>query len=87
MEERIKPAVLLLAAAKIRELGTSVDGGYVFDQTTLVISHDGYTVSLSNQQVTLHLYFHNKIGIECQSARDVDVFYERLLKISKIDDQ
>lgn len=86
MDEHIKPAVLLLAAEIIRERGQQVDGGYVLDQVKLMISHDGYTVSLSNQLVTLHLYFHNKIGIECQKAKDVDDFYDRLVKISKMDD-
>lgn len=86
MDEHIKPAVVLLAAEKIRQQGIPANGGYIFDQIKLSISHDGYTVSLTDQRVTLHLYFHNKIGVECQRAKDVEQFYERLINISKLQD-
>ncbi|GAA5317301.1 MAG: hypothetical protein AseanaTS_25060 [Candidatus Pelagadaptatus aseana] len=81
MDEHLQARVLMLAAETIREKGLSRDGRYIFDQVSLLISHDGYTISLSDSQVTLHLYFHNKIAVECKHQRDVETFYRKLKRI------
>jgi len=83
MERHIEPRVILLAAEKIRQEGTLMDGKHVHQQISLEISFDGYTITISDLNVSLSLFFHNKIKVESKHTRDIDVFYSKLCRLAK----
>jgi len=39
---------------------------------------DGYTVHLSDETVTLSIYFHNKFEIEHKNSKQLDAFIKKL---------
>ncbi len=85
MEQRIEPKILMLAAENIRKHGTRHDGSYTYQQISMELSYDGYTVILKDHKVTLTLFFHNKVKVDYRRVGDLEDFYERLKKLAKSD--
>lgn len=86
MEKHIEPQVVLLAAEQIREKGVTKDGKHIYQQITLEVSYDGYTIIVRDPKVTLSLFFHNKVKIEYRHAQELDAFYERLIRLASSED-
>ena len=83
MEQHIEPQVVLLAAERIRQKGVAREGKQHYQQFSLEISYDGYTIIICDHKVTLSLFFHNKIKVDYQHSRELDDFYQRLSRLAK----
>ncbi|MFT5717515.1 MAG: hypothetical protein ACI9T7_001707 [Oleiphilaceae bacterium] len=84
MEKHIEPRVLLLAAEKIRQHGEKQEDFYVLDHVQLEMSYDGYTITLKDQKVAITVFFHNKIKSDYRNMSDLEVFYQRVMRISEL---
>jgi hypothetical protein len=85
VEKHIEPKVLLLAAEKIRQYGEKQGDNYMLDQVQLLLSYDGYTITLKDQKVTITVFFHNKVKSDYRNMSDLESFYQRVLHISERD--
>ena len=83
MEQHIEPQVVLLAAELIRQKGVTREGKHHYQQFSLEISYDGYTIIVSDPRVTLTLFFHNKVKVDYLHSRDLEDFYQRLGRLAK----
>ena len=83
LEQHIEPKVVMLAAECIRQKGSMEGGKLIYQQISLELSYDGYTIMLIDHKVKLTLFFHNKMKIECAQNRDLESFYEKLKNIAR----
>ncbi|MGH1428633.1 MAG: DUF3081 family protein [Arenicella sp.] len=68
---------------KIRQHGIQTSDGYQLNGITALTSHDGYTISLMNDYVTLTIFFHNKFSFEGSNQKEKYTFLEKLENIKK----
>jgi hypothetical protein len=85
VEKHIESRVLLLAAEKIRQLGTQQGDDYVLDHVQLQMSFDGYTITLKDRKTAITVFFHNKIKSDYGNMSDLESFYQKLIRISQLD--
>lgn len=78
MADKITAAQLLRVFQRITESGERTDQGYHLGGVTAWSSIDGYTVSLSDGRVTVHVFFHQKFAVESPSRKATAVFRQRL---------
>lgn len=82
MEQHISPKIVLRAAERIRQRGLVKDGKHVYEQMSLEISYDGYTISVSDAKVTLTLFFHNTVKATFKQSKDLEDFYRHLSRLA-----
>ena len=82
MEKHIESKVLLLAAEKIRQHGEKQGNNYVLDHVQLEMSYDEYTIILKDQKVAITVFFHHKIKSDYRNMGDLEIFYQRVIRIS-----
>ena len=83
MKDKIDIRTVLRGVACIQVKGTSAAGdGLIYRGLTLHSDYDGYTVVLSNGQVTLTVLFHNKYELNFKNRPALDDFYETVKKIA-----
>lgn len=73
----------LRAFNTIRDQGVERDGAYHLGGVRATSDLDGYTIHLSDEYVTLTIFFHNKFELEHRNARQLDAFVERLENIAR----
>lgn len=83
MEQHIDAKIVLLAADKVRSKGISKEGKFTYQQVSLELSHDEYTIVLSDAKVTMHFFFHNTMKADYQRAQDLEAFYQKLTQIAE----
>lgn len=84
MKDKIDIKLVLRAAALIQTKGKATsDDAISYRGLTLRSDYDGYTVVLSNQMVTLTVFFHNKYELKFKNRPARDEFYETLKKITR----
>ncbi|MBT8139681.1 MAG: DUF3081 domain-containing protein [Gammaproteobacteria bacterium] len=67
----------------IREKGEKTSTGYVYKGITADTDFDGYTIYLKADYVTLTIYFHNKFDVDYANMKELTMFLEKLLSITK----
>lgn len=83
MDDKIIIKDVLQVFEKIRQHGKQTSEGFQLEGITAISSHDGYTVSLANDYVTLTIFFHNKFSFEGTNQKEKHTFLEKLNNIRK----
>jgi hypothetical protein len=82
-EKRVDTHRALLGFEAIRSQGEKVDGAYCYEGFTATTDYDGYTLYITDNRVTLTLFFHNKYDVQFDNERDLDSFLRRLYAVAK----
>ena len=83
MRDKIDIRVVLRAIARIQAKGKpGLDDAMVYRGLELRSDYDGYTVVISNADVTLTVLFHNKYELTFRNRPALDDFYETIKKIA-----
>lgn len=80
-ETKIDTHQALLAVNAVLTNGHSSDAGTSWRGLTVTSDLDGYTVTLSDDQVELRLLFHNKFQLKCPNRYAQIAFIEKLTKV------
>lgn len=83
MDDKIRVKEALEVFGKITTKGTKTDDGFVLNGIQAKSDIDGYTIILCNDYVNLTVFFHNKFTFEYSSAKERDLFLERMRAIKK----
>lgn len=73
----------LKSFSKIAQLGVRKDGGHIYNGIMAQSSYDGYTITLSNADVELSIFFHNKHKITFKNKLALDDFLAKIENIAK----
>ncbi len=86
MDEHFDSQLVLRAAEIVRRRASA--GGEIptWRGVGLVMSHDGYTISLTWRAFTLHVFFHNRFKFQGGSRTDFEAMMQALAAIVKEDD-
>lgn len=82
MSKKLDVMQALQVIDKITVHGTKQDHTYHLDGLHATPSYDGYTVTLSDNVVDLHIYFHNTFSIEHKTSKQLDEFMLKLERIA-----
>ena len=69
---------ILLASENIRLHGEKSHELYILDGVSLNTGYDGYSITLSNNKVSLALHFHNTFNLDSPSRSDTEDFFKQL---------
>ncbi|TKB43247.1 DUF3081 family protein [Thalassotalea mangrovi] len=83
MQEAIDLKQALRVCNKIISHGQRIDGAYKLGDLTAESDYDGYTLTLSDHAVKLHIFFHNKHQLDCKRAIELDDFLQKIAKLDK----
>ncbi|MBM4205502.1 MAG: DUF3081 domain-containing protein [Gammaproteobacteria bacterium] len=83
-ETRIASAQALRAYQYIIDHGERQQSGHVFGGITAQTDYDGYSVTLSDDETTLRLLFHNKIHIDSSGRRALAAFRKKLTAVAEL---
>jgi hypothetical protein len=81
-DEKIDVKQALSAIHRITSEGKKMDDGYHLNGLVASYSFDGYIAMLSNDYVTLEIFFHNKFALEATSDIEKQNFFEKIRVIS-----
>ncbi len=81
MEEHFDIGLALRVFDKIISHGVKTEDRYVYQNVTAWNDVDGYTVQLSDEQVTLSIYFHNRYEFDYESSKQLGIFLNKLKSI------
>lgn len=84
MSSEIDIRMALRAFQNIVELGEKRGNKHYFKGVSAYSDLDGYNVDMTDDKVTLSIYFHSKYNLDYKSALDRDAFLEKLGKIDTI---
>ncbi len=76
--EKIDSKTALLAFQAITEKGTKADEGYELDGLRATSDIDGYTVQLTDGQVTVHVMFHHSLKVDSPNGKATENFLRRV---------
>ncbi len=85
-ERKVDVAVALRAYQHIVNRSARCKDAYVMDELRARESFDGYTIILSDEHVTLRIFFHNRFAIEPAQGRVVERFLTRLREVAEAPD-
>lgn len=81
MQRIVDVSLVLRVYEKITRLGAKQNDGYLLDGVNANSDWDGYTITLSNQQLGLSVYFHNKYQFSVHDDNMIDTFIKQLERI------
>lgn len=67
----------------IVELGSKTDDGHIYNGILAQSDFDGYTITLSNADVELSIYFHSKHQLNYKNKLALNDFLEKIEHLSK----
>lgn len=77
-DHKISARELLEAFNIIQEHAEPHDGEYVMGALHATSGHDGYTVTIRDENVEATVGFHNSVRVEAASSQALEMFRERL---------
>ncbi|WP_199610925.1 DUF3081 domain-containing protein [Flocculibacter collagenilyticus] len=83
MQNPIDVQQVLRVFDKVTQRGERKEGSYYLDGITATQAEDGYTITLSDANVTLSLFFHNKYNFDYADNAAFDRFIKRVKHIDK----
>ena len=83
MQEKLNVRQVLRVFNAIRQHGQKRGGEFYLDDIVASTSYDEYTLTLSNEYVTLQVFFHNKLSLQFSSRRQRVLFLDKLAAIDK----
>mgnify|MGYP001083839183 CR=1 FL=1 len=84
-EQRFDMHQVLRVFAIVTQYGVRDERGYVFEGLIAKGSEDGYTVEISDNAVTLSVYFHNTYDVQFETQEQLDQFQLKLKAVEEID--
>jgi len=81
MKDKVNVRQALSVFQKVVDYGERHQGFYLLDGIRASTQDDGYTVTLSDDNITLHVFFHNQCALECENRSQLDQFLLRLKQI------
>jgi hypothetical protein len=81
--DKINIKTALRAFDRIREEGVERSGEHHLSGVSAGSDFDGYNITLHDDYVTLHIFFHNKFKLDFVNNRHRDAFIERVEKIGR----
>ena len=82
MELKVDIPRALSAFQTIVDQGNQVDTRYQFDGLQAESDYDGYTLHISDNKVTLHIYFHNRFELDSENPRDSEDFLRKVYRVA-----
>ena len=82
--DKLDSRTALLAFQIITDKGEKADEGYYLEGLTATSDIDGYTVQLSDGQVTAHVMFHHSIAFDTPSNRATQNFLHRIEHLIRV---
>lgn len=83
MQEAIDIKQALRVCNKIMSHGQRLERGHKLGDLTVESDYDGYTLTLSDHAVKLHIFFHNKHQLDCKRGIEFNAFLEKVVKLDK----
>ncbi len=83
MEEHFDINQALRVYDKVVTNGTKNQDKYEYMGLSAWSAIDGYTVQLSDESVTVSIYFHNKYEFDYENARQLGAFIDKLDEVDK----
>ena len=80
--DKLDIRVALSVFDKVISKGERKEEAFFLDGLYAIPSFDGYTVTLTDEKVTLSILFHNKFNIDYDSQKS---FSEFMLKLDRVD--
>ncbi len=80
--DKLDIRVALSVFDKVISKGEKQGEAFILEGLYATPSFDGYTITLSDEKVTLTIQFHNKFTVEHSSKKSLDEF---MLKLDRID--
>ncbi|GDY24797.1 DUF3081 family protein [Agarivorans sp. Toyoura001] len=78
MQRVVDVNLALRVYEKITRLGIKQGEGYLYQGLQASSDWDGYTIVLSNQQLDLSVFFHNKYQFSVHDDKAIDSFIKQL---------
>lgn len=72
---------LLLAFNEIQKRGSKQDDNYSLGQLTGQVSHDGYTVTIRDENAYATVGFHNTVHVDANSSNALDHFMDKVHRV------
>lgn len=85
MKNELDSRLVLSVFEKIKEHGEVVEGGHKLENIKAYTDHDGYTIFLEDNQVSLRYGFHNQYHFDYEHADHLAQFESRLKVIEKME--
>lgn len=86
-DHKISARDLLEAFDTIQRHCEPQDGQYVFGPLRANAGHDGYTVTISDDNVEATVGFHNSVRVDAASSQALVMFKERLDSVIRSDER
>ncbi|UPW19723.1 DUF3081 domain-containing protein [Agarivorans sp. TSD2052] len=83
MQRIVDVSLVLRVYEKITRLGTKHSDGYLYEGLNANSDWDGYTITVSNQQLGLSIFFHNNYQFSVHDEKVIDTFIKQLERIDK----
>lgn len=77
-DHKISARDLLEAFSAIQQHSEPHEGHYVYGPLRADAGHDGYTVTISDENVEATVGFHNSVRVEASSSQALEMFKERV---------
>jgi len=78
MQEKIDVRQALRVFQRIIDEGERVAGAYQLNGIKASLDQDGYTVTMKDDKITLHIFFHSQYSLICENRKDLEQFNKRL---------
>lgn len=83
-DSKLTTRKLLLAFSEIQHRGIERNGKYILGPLSGEMSHDGYTITISDEFVDATVGFHNSLSIQASNKQAVQRFKERIESINTV---
>ena len=83
MEKNVNVRQALRVFQKVLDLGTTKGETTTYKQLNATSGYDGYTIILSDECVSLTIFFHNKFALDYTSKRALYAFLGKLEEIDR----
>ncbi len=77
-DSKLTARELLLAFERIKEHGKQKDGEYHYHGLSANLGHDGYTLTLANNEVSATVQFHNTLQINSPNRGALKTFNKQV---------
>jgi hypothetical protein len=78
MDAKINAKDLLLVFEHIKDRGEQRGEYYVYNRLRATVGHDGYTLTVENEQVSATVHFHNVVHVDSPNRTALNQFLEQV---------
>ena len=81
--DKLDIRIALSVVDKVTTQGEKKDDSFTLGGLTATPSVDGYTVTLSDEKVSLYIQFHNKFNVDYDSKKSLNEFMLKLERVER----